>query len=62
MSSLQLQALGGRPLAVVANEVAMNRWMSAVALAIICYDTILTLPEEVRPASLASAPSPIFSS
>ncbi|PVF90760.1 hypothetical protein CPB86DRAFT_821141 [Serendipita vermifera] len=38
MSALELQALGGRPLAVVA----------AVALAIICYDTVLTLPEEIE--------------
>ncbi|PVF97481.1 hypothetical protein CPB86DRAFT_423819 [Serendipita vermifera] len=48
MSALELQALGGRPLAVVAGEVAINRWMSAVALAIICYDTVLTLPEEIE--------------
>ncbi|PVF97483.1 hypothetical protein CPB86DRAFT_785784 [Serendipita vermifera] len=48
MSSLELQALGGKPLAVVAGEVAINRWMSAVALAIVSYDTILTLPEEIE--------------
>ncbi|PVF97484.1 hypothetical protein CPB86DRAFT_423997 [Serendipita vermifera] len=48
MSALELQALGGRPLAVTASEIALNRWMSAVGLAIICYDTILTLPEEIQ--------------
>ncbi|PVF97477.1 hypothetical protein CPB86DRAFT_706987 [Serendipita vermifera] len=48
MSALEFQALGGRPLSVVANEIATSRWTSAIALAILCYDTVLTLGEEIQ--------------
>lgn len=48
MSALEIQALGGQNLLKVAQDVNASRWVSAAALTILIYDTLLTLGDEVR--------------
>ncbi|KAG8833833.1 hypothetical protein FRC18_003002 [Serendipita sp. 400] len=47
-ASMEIQALGGQDTHTVVYDVHTTRWFSAVALALICYDNVLTFSDEVR--------------